>query len=242
MSAREGVLIARSQLVQQRKIVTLEKDARRNASRIVKTAEQEAAQIRSEAFASGYQDGMLSAVRALVLYIGDCNSQEVRQRRRLEAYVRAMLSAALSHPGTLLAVLDEWLNEFDSTERSATLHLLLPVASRSASVLTEADLRDAWDGPVIIDYHDEPHFVMRCADQIAEFSPARFVDDASRGLQRELSDLPDACRQLSDVSVAALRRVFESHFNNRDVRPSGTNDERDESYLATDRNWTEQKF
>ncbi|MBT2867655.1 Oxygen-regulated invasion protein OrgB [Chromobacterium violaceum] len=221
-NAIEGVLVCREQLLRHDKAVSLEREARRHAARIVRQAEQEAESLRGRALLDGYGDGMIQALGQLARHLANGDALLRHCRERLEAESRAMLSAAVDHPDALLLALDEWLRERRREDESRTLHLLLPQQARASQAELMALLAESWGGRLSLDYHPDSRFVMRCGEQAAEFSPELYVEPASSQAMQALGDLPSRCRGLSAAALSALRDELDRMLADQENRETET--------------------
>ncbi|MCD4485189.1 hypothetical protein LQR31_11945 [Chromobacterium vaccinii] len=205
-TAAEGVLVRRGQLERLRRAHNLERQARRRAGQVLREAQNQAEAIRGQAYSDGYQQGMLTALDQIAAALADSQALAERWRGHLEQQARAMLAAAVDHPDTLLLLLDEWLKSQPPAAPEATLHLRVPKASRPRQGALMSLLAERWHGAIQIDHHDDSRFIMRCADQAAEFSPEQYLEPASRQLLQSLNGLPQDCRRLSAASLEQLQR------------------------------------
>lgn len=203
----DGVIFQRTGLRQAARADRLEKEARQRASSLIRHAEQEAEVIRQEAFRQGYEAGMLTALSHTAYYMAQWQSQAGHWYQQLESHSRDLLSAAVDHPDTLLLLLDEWLR--DQPRQQASLRLLLPRSAKPMRGRLMALLNEQWDNRIEIDYHDDPRFILRCGQQMAEFAPTDFVEQASRQLRHSLNTLPDECRHLSEQAIRQLIETLE---------------------------------
>ncbi|MBM2885062.1 hypothetical protein JFK97_11740 [Chromobacterium phragmitis] len=207
----DGVLLSRRALHGAARAQKLTQEARRHAQRILRDAERHAEMVRQHAYQEGYQQGLLSALHQVATYLLASQTMAWSWRERLNEHARAMLSAAVDHPDTLLLLLDEWLRQLE--QGNATLHLTLPETSRSHQHRLMELLAEHWSGPIQLDYHSDPRCIMRCADQLAEFSPELYVEPASRQLQQCLDALPQDCRQVSAQALRELIAQWEQQAN-----------------------------
>lgn len=208
----ENALIRQSDLKQLRRCDNLEKTARRRARQIVDAALREAETLQSHAWQAGYEAGMLRALDQVAAQLGDYQSQAARWQAQLSAEARDMLTAAVNHPDTLLLLLDEWLQSQNGSAQEAVLHLLLPRRAKGRQAELMALLSDNWHGAIQIDYHDDERFIMRCADQAAEFSPEQFVEPASQLLRQRLHTLSRDCAGLSAAALRQLQQQLDARL------------------------------
>ncbi|MFC4488614.1 hypothetical protein [Chromobacterium aquaticum] len=201
-TAVEGVLVRSAQLRRAARADQLEREARRQAQRVLRDAEHQAETLRRQASQAGYQQGMLAALEQAAGHFAASQAMAWRWRERLEQEARAMLAAAVDHPDTLLLLLDEWLRDRDAPD--ATLYLQLPKRARALQPRLMALLTENWPGTIQIDYHADARFMMRCADQAAEFEPEQYVEPASRQLLQCLEQMPQDCRALSEQALREL--------------------------------------
>lgn len=200
----DGVLISRKQLNRNRATVRLERQAQQHAQRLLRDAQRQAESLQQHAYQEGYQQGILCTMQQVASYLAASQTLAWSWRERLSAQARAMLSAAVDHPDTLLLLLDEWLRNLPEPDK--TLYLTLPDTAHSLQPRLMDLLAMAWQGAIQLDYHTEPRFVMRYADQVAEFSPEQYVEPAMRSLQQSLETIPQDCRR---ISAHALHELIE---------------------------------
>ncbi|AZN35910.1 hypothetical protein [Iodobacter ciconiae] len=187
-------------------------EARQRAKQLLKEAAAQAGQIRQQAWASGYQDGVIAAAGTLTKHINDSDNLTRRLQGKLEDQARAMLSASLDHPDLLLVLLNEWLSGVDKNSSQSTLKLQLPQYCRAAHSRLSSSLQEQWEGKIQIEYHAKARFVMRYADQIAQFIPEEFITEATQALLHDMHELHSECRLLSQASLQSLQKVFISQF------------------------------
>lgn len=195
----DGTLFRRSALQGASRAERLEEQARRKARRMLRDAEQQAESLCQHGYQAGYQQGILEALQHVAAYLAASQAMAWHWRERLDERARAMLAAAVEHPDTLLLVIDEWLRGQERAD--ATLQLTLPKSARAHKARLMALLAEHWPGSIQLDYHSEPHCIMRCGDQLAEFAPELYVEPASRQLQQYLDELPKDCRNISDQAL-----------------------------------------
>jgi hypothetical protein len=192
--------------------IRLEQQAQQHARRIIHDAQQEGEVIRQHAYQQGYQQGMLDTLQQTASYMADSQTLDGRCRERLSQHAKAMLSSAVDHPETLLLVLDEWLRNLSASDE--TLYLTLPATAHTLQPRLMDVLSASWTGKIQLDYHARPDFVMRLADQVAEFSPAQYVESATRALLQTLDSLPQDCRQLSGFALQEFIEQWQRRSNN----------------------------
>lgn len=189
----DAVLIRRKHLQQNLRAVRLEEQAQQHAQRILRDARQQAELFHRHAYQDGYQQGLLCAVQHVASFLTASQSLFRSERERLAVHARALLSAAVDKPEVLLLLLEEGLRKFPESDE--TLYLILPDSARALEPKLNDLLASDWGGTSQLDYHAESRFIMRYADQVAEFSPEQYVEPATRLLQQQLDALPQACRQ-----------------------------------------------
>ena len=222
ITAHEDVLLTHDQLKRQHKALSLLTEARQRAKKILKQAEIETQQIRTQAWMSGYQDGVIAAASSVAKHIDESENLLIRFQSKLGEQANAMLSASLDHPDLLLILLDEWLRGVDTTAPEGTLQLQLPRHRRGAHSQLLNSLQELWNGKIQIEYHADARFVMRYADQIAQFSPDEFITEAVQELLHGMQEMPAECRLLSKASLQSLQDIFTSQFS---IQPQQLNSE-----------------
>ncbi|QWA10493.1 hypothetical protein GTU79_25365 [Sodalis ligni] len=200
-------MITRAQLKRQRQCLDLLSDARRQAARLVKQAQEEAQAIRAQAVSEGYQEGILASAAIVAGFLAQERQLAADLQKRINGHARQLLSSALNHPGMLLELVDEWLAALPDTASPAVLDLLLPEAARKSHAAFKHKVESVWPGKFTLTYHDDRRFVMKYGDQLAEFDADAFM---AAGMQRLFSadTLPEQCRTLSEAALERLNEIF----------------------------------
>lgn len=207
----EGILIKGKTLEHNFYTHKLEQQAHKRAKRILNEAEQEAESLRLYAYQDGYEQGMICALQQVSSYLVDSQTMYWEWLDKLQSYARDMFSAAVDHPETFLIVLDEWLRDFNKPKKQ--LFLTLPENAKNEHAKLMSLLRENWSGTINIEYHNEQSFVIRSDDQIAEFSPEKFVENAVGSLKYHLDKLPQDCRTISDGAINSLIETWKSKIS-----------------------------
>lgn len=200
----DGVLVSRKKLHRNTSTVRLEQQAQQHIQRLLRDAQRQAESLQQHAYQEGYQQGILGTMQHVASYLAASQTMAWHWRERLGAQARAMLSAAVDHPDTLLLLLEEWLRNLPEPDK--TLYLTLPDTAHSLQPRLMDLLAASWGSAIQLDYHADPRFVMRYADQVAEFSPEQYVELATRSLQQSLDTMPQDCRR---ISAHALNELIE---------------------------------
>lgn len=180
----------------------LERQTNQHVQRLLRDARREANDLQQQAYQAGYQQGMLLALEQLTAWLNACDEKAALLQERIAAQAQAMLSSAVNSPDTLLVLLNEGLQNLPASDE--TLHLLLPANARSLRPQIMSVLDKQWRGPVQLDFHPGPGFVLRYKDQIVEFAPEHYLEQATLTLRQTISELPAECRQLSSAAFSAL--------------------------------------
>jgi len=206
-----GVLIKRAQLRQQRQSLDLLAASRRQAAKTVKQAQAEAEQIRQQAYQAGYEEGVLSSAAAVADFLTQRQQLAAELQKRVSEHARRLLSSALNQPELLLELVDEWLAASPAGTPSQQLEIVAPESARKFHARIKDKLHSCWPGNFIISYHEEKRFVIKHADQLAEFNVDKFLND-SLSILTKLEELPDECRRLNENSIQQLEQIF-SHYS-----------------------------
>lgn len=203
VNPNNSIVVSAKTLNQNKRVIALEQQAKKNASRILHDAERERETFTLHGYQQGYQQAMIYALQQTVNYFSASEAMAKHWRDILIDEMREILFRAVDHPDTILVVLNEWLRELPA--REAVLYLALPdyLSNEMRTQLTE-QLAKNWPGTLQLDYHHEPRFVMRYADQIAEYSPEKYVETTTRLLQQKLNGLSQECREISIQSIKSL--------------------------------------
>ncbi|WP_213990340.1 HrpE/YscL family type III secretion apparatus protein [Sodalis sp. dw_96] len=212
-------MITRAQLKRQRQSLDVLHDARRQASKLVKQAQEEADAIGHQAFSEGYQEGLLASAALVARFLAQERQLAVDLQHRINEHARQLLSSALNHPDILLELVEEWLAALPETSSPDVLELLIPEAARKSHVALKQKLASVWPGKFALAYHDDCRFVMKYGDQLAEFDADAFM---AAGMQRLvlMDTLPEQCRELSESALFKLNQIF-LQFSPGDNRDQG---------------------
>ena len=205
---REGVFIPRRQVQKMRRARDLLDDARRHARETVDAAGAQAEQVQRQAFAEGYEDGMLAAAAHVLAYFGAAQQLTQRLHRELELRAGDLLGAALDRPDAVLALLNEWL-EGHAGPVDQSVRIRLPNAARGLRLRFNAAVEQAGMPAACIAYHDDPRLIILCGEQVMEFDPPASVGQGRQRLLAQFEDLPADCRALSEAAVQRWREAVE---------------------------------
>ncbi|TKI02801.1 hypothetical protein [Martelella alba] len=202
-------MIKRTQLRRQRQSLDVLASARRQASRMVKQAQEDAQAIHRQAFSDGYQEGLVASAGVVAEFLAQEQQMAAQLQRQTRQFAQRILSSALDHSEILLDLVEEWLAALpeESGSTGEGLELLAPESARHAHVRLKERIAAVWPGKFSLTYHDDKRFVMKYADQLAEFDADAFVTAATQRLT--LTDsLPEDCRRLSAAALAQLNTLF----------------------------------
>lgn len=192
---------------QQRQNLDLLTDSRRQAAKTVKQAQAEAEAIRRQAYQAGYEEGLLTSVTAVADFLAQRQQLAAELQNRVSEHARSLLSSSLDHPDILLELVDEWLATLPVESPSDHLEILAPASVRKSHAKLKDKLQLTWPGKFTIGYHDEPRFVIKYSDQLAEFNADEYLNDGLRILTK-LDGLPDKCRHLTENSLRQLNKIL----------------------------------
>ena len=207
----EDVLISRAHLQKMRRRQALSAEARYSASKLIKDATEEAAQIRRQGFSDGYRDGVLASADALLAYLDGGRELARQLQEEIRDATRAMLRETLDRPEAILTVLEDWLHQH-ADSAGQQLQLKLPRSAQAWRMRVTALLETSWGRRVQVDYHDDPRFLLRCGNTVAEFDPVAVAAKGEYLLLRQLDQLPASCRRFSDDAMQTLHALFEQRF------------------------------
>lgn len=205
-------MIKRRQLARQREALDIISEARRQTRNMVKQAQAEAEQFRQRGFREGYQDGMATSAAAVADYLSQAQRLEAELQQQVNERARLLLSMALDHPDTILALVDEWLASLPQADPTESMILLLPETARSAHARLKQHMDEACPGTGQIEYHQDNRVVMKYGHQVAEFAPEAFLTEGVRRLGG-VTAMPDKCRRLTEGGLRRLHEVFLQHHD-----------------------------
>lgn len=198
-----GVLIERKLLEKTLSFMQLEQQARQRSKQLIRYAQKEARILQELACRDGFQQGMLYALEQVATYLSDSNLALASWQRLFEKQIREMLTVSLSHPETLLQVLDEWFSGLCPSDSSVNIELPEMMKARYSDLISQVtgDKSEI----VRIGYHPGTSIIFRCGENIAEFSPMAFTEEAGRRLlARNIPDLNQSCCHLSRNALTSF--------------------------------------
>jgi len=186
-------------------------EARYRARKLIKEATEEAEQMRLHGFSEGYRDGVLASADTLLSYLDGGRELARQLHEEIRNATRVMLRESLDQPEAILTVLEDWLQSHSDTS-DQQLQLKLPRSAQAWRGRVSALLEASWGPRVQVDYHDDPRFLLRCGNTVAEFDPVTIAAKGEYLLLRQLDQLPASCRHFADDTAQKLHALFEQRF------------------------------
>ncbi|WP_339058095.1 HrpE/YscL family type III secretion apparatus protein [Candidatus Regiella endosymbiont of Tuberolachnus salignus] len=214
LTAHEGVLLTRAQVTGQRQAKNILSEACLHAKKMIKQAGSDAEKIKKQAYAEGYQQGVITAAKQIKKYINASHELSEKLNTVLVKRAKEILSTALDHPDILIILVDEWLHKLDkeSVINDNLLHLILPLSAKKRHVQLLEFLNENWNKPIKIEYHAESRLIIKYVDQIAEFVPDEFIEQGLTRLSLT-NDVIKECRTLSQNALQQLSDLFQKSFS-----------------------------
>lgn len=203
----EALLVRSAYLRNDIKASALLAEAKRRASTLAVQADDAAARLYQEARTEGYAAGILQAADALAAYLADHVALAAQLQARLQQQVAMLLQRSVNDPDVVMAAFEECLREQDIAA-TPELDLLLPESMRSSHRGLMARLQQHVAGPVNIEYRQDPRFLLRLGDHVAEFAPDDFVTRAGARAMSSLPSIYMSSGAVADKCRAHLAALF----------------------------------
>ncbi|PPT90463.1 hypothetical protein XthCFBP4691_12355 [Xanthomonas theicola] len=204
----EALLVRSAYLRNHLRASALVAEARRRAGALAVHAQDEAARLYREAKSEGYAAGMLQAAGALAAYLADHAALAAQLQQQLQREVAALLQRCVNDPEVVAAAFEECLREQDLSAATG-LDLLLPEGMRANHRSLVARLQRHFGGQVNIEYRQDPRFLLRLGDQVAEFAPDDFVMRAGARAMSGLPSIHAASSAAADKCRATLAALLQ---------------------------------
>ncbi|HDL6960615.1 TPA: hypothetical protein PXM37_004263 [Yersinia enterocolitica] len=198
----EGVLVKQKEVDLNKEIATLKKQTVQKANNIIQCAIQDAEVLAQQGYMDGYQNGMLTAIAQTALYFGSCNEFFIGKRNELIEDVRSILSTAVTRPEIFFSIIDEWVKSLPLSDNM--IYIYAPDITRGIEPRLKEVLASLWSGQVNVTYHSDNKYVMSCGQQVAEFSPNIFVEQAAGSLMDKFNLIPSEFQKISEDALESL--------------------------------------
>lgn len=207
--AIEDVLLQRAGVSHLRQRYILLEEAQRQAKNVIKSANKEVQALHYNAWVTGYERGLLTALDAVIHYFRESQNREVAFYKRAEENITALLSDIFNSNDVFLSVLEKWSCEFNEYNSSnETIFLLIPECCRRLKPQMVDLLHKERNWKIHIEYHQDIRFVMRFRDHIAEYCPENITEKMVCTLLSDFADF--SLDSLSEDCVQMLKKLFTS--------------------------------
>lgn len=229
---REGVFIPRRQVQKMRRARDIVDEAQRRARDILKHAQRQAEDIRRRAHAEGYREGALASSAQVLSHFDASRALSLRLRGELEQHARTLLGAALDHPNTVLALLDQCLQGLaQSQQQPARIEITLPAAMRGVRGRLRKLLDDAGQNTADIEYRDDTRLVVTAGEQVFEFDRSASIEEGVAHLLGRFPDLESDSRALRDAAMQRWRDINGVHgMDDAQAEDAGIGEEDGDGY------------
>ena len=203
----DGIVVRRAQLVRGERLARLDDDIRRWARRRAVEMQATLETQRRDAMRRGYRDGVAAALGDVVAHLLRTEQAQRRWRGDLLAQVREWLTATSRHADTMLAVLDEVLDDFRETAADAApdapLTLVLPLRLKVRADAIRERVQAVCPVPLKFEYHRAGERISaHRAGVVIEYDPDDFVAHAEAALTFNTPPAPDDLHALLAPALA----------------------------------------
>lgn len=199
----EGVLLPSVKLSLIKRSHDIIAQAKKNATRIIKEAEAECEQIRRESYMAGFEQGLVMSLGSVCQYIDDSEKNTHEMEVKVRNDLRDFLSDIISEDDFNIKVVEHWADGIDKSDESLPLYILMPYTNRRLKERFAQAIKKQYSGAVIFEFHEEPRFVFKYNNRLAEFYPEEFVNDTVDTLTSRYT-LAERTREISNEAIRYL--------------------------------------
>lgn len=174
-SIHEGVLLPADKLALVKRTNDIIKQAKTNAIKMIKEAEAESEAIRLESYRAGYEQGLVMSIDSVCRYIDNSARHAHEMEMEIRNNLKNVISSIINEDDFNVKVAEHWVTGLDKQDESSSLNILIPYANRKLKERFALAIKKQYSGNVIFEFHDEPWFVFKYNDRLAEFYPDEFV-------------------------------------------------------------------
>ncbi|WP_227318236.1 hypothetical protein [Cedecea davisae] len=203
--ALDNVLIPSKTLRKLRAGESVVEQAKYRAQRLIKEAQQESERIRNEAQRIGYERGLLMSIESICQFIDNSSAYAHELYLKVREDIKDLLSDILDEETIILKILEQWVDELDKDDKKSPVCILMPYANRRFRTGLSRVVESKYAGSLVIEYHNEPRFVFKYKERLAEFYPEEFIYSTVTKLTGEIAFLPDNQR----ISSQAIQHLHE---------------------------------
>lgn len=204
-TALENVLVPGPLLRKMRKSDDIIANAESRARKIVKDAVREGETIRKESYRTGYERGLLMSIDSVCQYINNSVQYAETLYLNIESDIKKLLTELLDEESVLLKIVDEWIDALDKRDNDSPLYVLMPYANRRFKVNLMEAIKSKHPGGAVFQYHQEPRFVFKYKEHLAEFYPEEHIASTVKSLM----DNRDFYYDSHMISVEAIQNLHQ---------------------------------
>lgn len=171
----EDVLLPANKLKLVQRSDDIVKQAKMNALKIIKEAEAESESIHRQSYRAGYEQGLAMSIDSVCKYIDNSVKHAHEMEEKIREELRHFMSDIISEDDFKVKVVEHWLEGIEKNDDTLPLNILMPHTNRKLKDLFLLAIKRQCSGSVIFDFHDEPRFVFKYNNRLAEFYPEEFV-------------------------------------------------------------------
>lgn len=199
----EDVLLPAAKLSLIRRSHDIIAQAKKNASRIIKEAEAECEQILRESSRAGYEQGLVMSIGSVCQFIDNSEKHTQEMEAKIRIDLKNTLSDIISEDDFNIRVVEHWAEGLDKSDESLPLLILMPYANRKLKERFAEAIKKQYSGGVIFEFHDQPRFVFKYNNRLAEFYPEEFVNTTVDVLTSKYT-FAERTREISDEAIRYL--------------------------------------
>lgn len=150
--------------------------AKKIAQKIIREAELECEQIRSESYRDGYERGLIMSINAVCQFIDHSQKHTHEIEMKIHNDLKGILSDIVSEDEFNVRVAEKWGEGVNKVNDPLPINILMPYTSRKLKDRFSQAVKHHHNGGVIFEFHDEHRFVFKYNNRLAEFYPEEFIN------------------------------------------------------------------
>lgn len=201
----DNVLIPSRKLRKLRAGESIVEQAKHRAKQLIKEAQLESDNIRNEAQRIGYERGLLMSIESICQFIDNSSAYAHELYLKVREDVKELLSEILDEETIILKMLEQWVDELDKDDKKSPVCILMPYANRRFRAGLSRVVESKYAGSLVFEYHNEPRFVFKYKERLAEFYPEELIYSTVTNLTSGIAFYPDHQK----ISAEAIQHLHE---------------------------------
>lgn len=187
------------------------KNAQIRAKALIRDAVNESDGIKREAYCLGYERGLKMAIDSFCQYI-DGNDGHIRNAYAgIFQKLEKMLTDVLDDEEIVRRILERWIDDVEPV--ASKIDVLIPRTHKKFKRVLSQAADNGCIEKCIFEYHDEPYFIFKYRDAIAEFFPNELINETMSSITDNMS-LHIKMRASAEEAMAQFLSELSRQYSN----------------------------